>query len=135
MSLRAAARSAPRTVVSRLSSSGAATCAARQQSFSVAARSSPLCSAARQQQQRAILGARAGFSTTALRAAKGQGASQMDGELSAKLESELQFEDEIKESEQQPSSVKDFLANSPFELKDIAGNEEVVLTRKMGNET
>ena len=145
MSLRAAARSAPRTV-SRLSS-GAAT-AARHQQFSAMARSSaawaPLRSTVtRQQQQQILQGARRGLSTTALRAAKekekakakAEGASQVDEELSTKLESELQFENEMKENEQLPASVKDFLENSPFELKDIPGNEEVVLSRKFGNET
>ena len=60
---------------------------------------------------------------------------QVDEELSVKLESELQFESEMKENEQQPASVKDFLANSPFELKDVPGKEDVYLVRKFGNET
>lgn len=41
----------------------------------------------------------------------------------------------MKENEQLPASVKDFLENSPFELKDIPGKEDVRLTRKFGNET
>lgn len=59
----------------------------------------------------------------------------MDEELSVKLESELQFENEMKEDEQLPASVKDFLENSPFELKDEPGKEDVSLVRKFGNET
>ncbi|KAI1344407.1 mitochondrial glycoprotein [Xylariaceae sp. FL0016] len=71
------------------------------------------------------------FSTTPLRCA----ANEVDEELSAKLESELQFEDEMKENIQLPVTVKDFLDNSPFELKDTPGQEDVFLTRKYGNET
>ncbi|KXJ90174.1 mitochondrial glyco protein [Microdochium bolleyi] len=72
------------------------------------------------------------FSTTALRWAP---AGEVDEELSAKLESELQFEGELKEAEQVPASVKDFLDNSPFKLQDTPGKEDVVLTRQFGNET
>ena len=131
MSLRAAARSAPRTLT-RLSSTAArsTTASASASVLSVArplARSSwaPLRSTTGQQ-----LGA--AFSTTPLR---GKPAGQVDEELSVKLESELRFESEMKENEQQPASVKDFLANSPFELKDVPGKEDVYLVRKFGNET
>lgn len=130
MSLRAAARSAPRTLT-RLSSTAArsTTASASASVLSVArplARSwAPLRSTTGQQ-----LGA--AFSTTPLR---GKPAGQVDEELSVKLESELQFESEMKENEQQPASVKDFLANSPFELKDVPGKEDVYLVRKFGNET
>jgi complement component 1 Q subcomponent-binding protein len=74
----------------------------------------------------------ASFSSTSLRQAP---ANEADQELLAKLESELQFESEMKESEQLPASIKDFLDNSPFELKDEAGTEDVYLVRKIGNET
>lgn len=73
----------------------------------------------------------AAFSTTtARRAADGE----TDDELSAKLESEIQIEEEMTASEQQPASVKDFLDNSPFELVDTPGQEVVKLVRKFGEE-
>lgn len=71
------------------------------------------------------------FSTTPFRRAP---AGQTDEELSNKLESELQFENEVK-SDEVPASVKDFLENSPFKLQDTPGKEDVFLTRKFGNET
>ncbi|KAG5936401.1 hypothetical protein E4U60_002563 [Claviceps pazoutovae] len=63
------------------------------------------------------------------RAANGE----CDDELAAKLESEIQVEQETK-SEQQPASIKDFLANSPFELVDTPGEETVKLVREFGKE-
>lgn len=73
----------------------------------------------------------AAFSTTAgRRAADGE----TDDELSAKLESEIQIEEEMKAQEQQPASIKDFLDNSPFELIDTPGQEVVKLVRSFGNE-
>jgi complement component 1 Q subcomponent-binding protein len=74
----------------------------------------------------------ASFSSTPLRQAPD---NEADQELLAKLESELQFESEMKESEQLPASIKDFLDNSPYELKDEPGKEDVYLVRKFGNET
>ncbi|KAE9572545.1 Mitochondrial acidic protein MAM33 [Colletotrichum fructicola] len=71
------------------------------------------------------------FSSSAFRKAP---AGETDAELLAKLESELSFEDEVKQNEQLPASVKDFLDNSPFELHDTPGKEEVKLTRKFGEE-
>lgn len=121
MSLRAVARSAPRTL-SRLSST-----ALRQST--VARPSSLLKSSWAPLRSTQVTSA---FSTTPLRRAP---AVEVDEELSVKLESELQFEGEMKENEQLPASVKDFLENSPFELKDIPGKEDVRLTRKFGNET
>lgn len=55
--------------------------------------------------------------------------------MSVKLNSEIEFENDMKEAAPVPASVKDFLENSPFELKDEPGKEDVVLTRKFGNET
>jgi len=40
----------------------------------------------------------------------------------------------MRDPEDVPVSVKDYLENGPFELKDTAGQEEVVLTRKFGDE-
>lgn len=71
------------------------------------------------------------FSTSNFRQAP---AGEVDEELSAKLDSEIQFETEVKENEPQPASIKDFLENGPFELQDTPGKEEVVLTRTYGNE-
>lgn len=71
------------------------------------------------------------FSTSTFRRAA---AGETDGELAAKLDSELQFEEEVKQNEQVPASVKDFLENSPFEIEDIAGKEDVKLVRKFGDE-
>ncbi len=123
MSFRVVARSAPRTLFSRLSST-----VARQSS--VARPSSSLlrstwASPLRSSQLSA-------FSTTPLRRAP---AGEVDEELSVKLQSELQFESEMKENDEFPASVKDFLENSPFKLNDTPGKEDVFLTRKFGNET
>ena len=75
--------------------------------------------------------AAAAFSTTVGRRAA---ESETDDELSAKLESEIQIEEDMKANEQQPASVKDFLDNSPFELVDTPGQEVVKLTRSFGDE-
>jgi len=72
------------------------------------------------------------FSTSVFRRAAET--SETDEELSSKLGSEIEFEEDVKENEPQPSSVKDFLENGPFELKDTPGKEEVVLSRTFGNE-
>lgn len=71
------------------------------------------------------------FSTTP---APRQNESETDEDLSAKLESELQIEEDMKASEQEPASVKDFLSNSPFELIDTPGQEVVKLVRNFGDE-
>ena len=60
--------------------------------------------------------------------------SGVDGELSKKLSSEISFEAEMKENEPQPVSIKDFLDNSPFEIQDTPGAQNVVLTRTYKNE-
>lgn len=62
-------------------------------------------------------------------------AGESDGELIAKLQSEIEIENELKEGDEVPISVKDFLENGPFEIEDIPGQEDVVLTRKFGDET
>ena len=75
----------------------------------------------------------------------------VDQELSAKLESELQMEKEMRDSEKLPVTVQDYLDNSSFEvgfhhifrdidtklsqLHDTPGNEEVILTRQFGDES
>ncbi|KAI1081012.1 mitochondrial glycoprotein [Whalleya microplaca] len=120
MSLRAVARSAPRSLT-RLSSiavrqSRVARPSALLKSSWAPLRTSQFTSA---------------FSTTPLRQAP---AAEVDEELSVKLESEMEFEGAMKDGEKQPASVKDFLENSPFELTDKPGKESVSLTRKFGNE-
>ncbi len=118
MSLRAFARSAPRAV-SRLSYTTAALRLARPSLFSA--------SRAFFRPQRA-----SAFSTSVFRRAPA--GNEVDEELSAKLDSEIQFETEVKENEPQPASIKDFLDSGLFEIEDIPGQEEVVLRRTYGNE-
>ncbi|KAF9638550.1 Mitochondrial glycoprotein [Lasiodiplodia theobromae] len=55
--------------------------------------------------------------------------------LVAKLESELNLEGDVGEAESYSQNIKDYLENSPFEVTDVTGEEEVVLTRKYNNET
>lgn len=119
LSLRTFARSAPRAT-SRLASSSLRQSVARSGAFTyrAAAAVSPLRT-----------NAAASFSTTSARRA-----AETDGEVSAKLESEIQIEEDMKSNEQQPASVKDFLANSPFELIDTPGQEVVKLVRNFGEE-
>ncbi|KAI0544164.1 mitochondrial glycoprotein [Xylaria curta] len=121
MSFRAVARSMPRTLT-RLSSA-----AVRQTRV---AQPSSLLRTARAPLRTPQLAAT--FSSTSWRQAP---ENEADQELLAKLESELQFESEMKQSEQLPASIKDFIENSPYELKDEPGKEDVYLVRKFGNET
>ncbi|TGJ85484.1 hypothetical protein E0Z10_g3239 [Xylaria hypoxylon] len=121
MSLRAVARSAPRAL-GRMSSTATRQMRVAQPSSLLRTAWAPL----RTPQLAAT------FSSTPLRQ---EPATEADQELLAKLESELQFESEMKQSEQLPASIKDFLDNSPYELKDEPGQEDVYLVRKMGNET
>ncbi|KAI0475449.1 mitochondrial glycoprotein [Xylariaceae sp. FL0804] len=123
LSIRAAARSAPRTLT-RMSSA-----AIRQSSRTARPSSSLTSSWTAPLRTKQFTSA---FSTSPLRREQ---ASETDQELSVKLGSELDYEGSVKESTQQPTSVKDFLDNSPYELQDTPGHEEVVLTRKFGNET
>ncbi|MCJ1450639.1 hypothetical protein MMC28_000972 [Mycoblastus sanguinarius] len=60
---------------------------------------------------------------------------QVDEELSMKIESELQLEKEMRDSEELPSTIQEYLDSSSFELHDTPGQEEVVLTRKFGDES
>jgi complement component 1 Q subcomponent-binding protein len=58
-------------------------------------------------------------------------------ELVAKLDSEIQVERDIsRPSSSSPSpSIQDFLENSGFQLQDTPGVEDVLLTKKYGDET
>jgi len=40
----------------------------------------------------------------------------------------------MSDSDELPPNIKDFLENSPFQLEDTPGQEEVVLTRTFGDE-
>ena len=118
LSIRSFARAAPRTV-SRLSASAIRRPAARPVSL--------LQSAWKPSRTHSA----AAFSTSsARRSTAGEG----DAELAAKLESEIQMENEMKEEGGIPTSVKDYLENGPFEIIDTPGQEEVVLTRTFGDE-
>lgn len=44
------------------------------------------------------------------------------------------MENEMKEEGGLPASIKDYLENGPFELKDVPGREDVTLTRQFGDE-
>ncbi|KAF5876713.1 putative mitochondrial glycoprotein [Botrytis fragariae] len=72
------------------------------------------------------------FSTSSIRAKSA--APESDAELVEKLASEIQMEEEMKEHEELPTSVKDYMENGPFEILDTPGQEEVVLTRSFGDE-
>ena len=73
----------------------------------------------------------AAFSTSRSR---WQALNEDDAQLAKKLESEIEFENSMKEQDGTPASVTEYLDNSPFQLEDIPGQEEVVLTRKYNDE-
>ncbi|KAF7547607.1 hypothetical protein G7Z17_g7605 [Cylindrodendrum hubeiense] len=118
LSVRNFARSAPRAVA-RLSTAALRQSVARPSTFVKASSLS------------ALRPAQASFSTTVFRRAAD---AETDEELSAKLESELQIEEDMKTSEQEPASIKDFLNNSAFKLIDTPGQEVVKLERDFGDE-
>jgi complement component 1 Q subcomponent-binding protein, mitochondrial len=59
---------------------------------------------------------------------------EVDEELIQKFDSEIQMEQDMRDADEVPTSVKDFLENGPFGIQDTPGQEEVVLTRTFGNE-
>jgi complement component 1 Q subcomponent-binding protein len=71
------------------------------------------------------------FSTSTFRRSN---ATESDEDLIAKLESEIQMENEMKDESGVPTSVKDYLENSPFQIIDTPGQEDVILTRTFGDE-
>ncbi|KAM4056618.1 mitochondrial glycoprotein [Hirsutella rhossiliensis] len=117
LSLRSAARAVPRVL-------GRAAAAPLRSSATARPSISATAAALRQP-------ARAAFSATAGRRAH---VAESTDELSAKLESELQIEEDLKANEQQPASIKDFLDNCPFELQDTPGQEVVKLVRSFNDE-
>ncbi|TFB06956.1 Mitochondrial acidic protein MAM33 [Trichoderma ghanense] len=120
-SVRALTRAAPRTISRAAGTSLRSSALARP-------------SLARTPAVKALLPTRAAaaFSTTVRRSKEED--VEVDEALSAKLESEIQIEEDIKANEQQPASIKDFLDNSPFELVDTPGQEVVKLIRNYGEE-
>lgn len=72
--------------------------------------------------------------TTAV--ARGSGSS--DGELSSRLEQEIKYERESAtagtEGADEPEFVKDFKAAGVWRIQDVAGSDEIALTREYGNE-
>ena len=71
------------------------------------------------------------FSTTPRRS---ESEGQVNAELSAKLESELSMEKEMRDTDQPPDHIKEYLDNTEFKIQDTPGQEEVVLTRTFGDE-
>ncbi|KAK3689807.1 mitochondrial glycoprotein [Podospora appendiculata] len=126
MSLRSIVRSAPRA----LTRASASTVVCRSQA---AIRTSSL-SAFRTQSAALRPQQASAFSTSIFRSAAAN-ANETDEELSLKLASEIEFEQDVKENEPIPTSVKDYMENGPFKIHDTPGKEEVVLTRTYGNET
>lgn len=120
LSIRSLARAAPRTISRAAGASLRSSAIARP-------------SLAKTPAIRALLPTRAAAFSTTVRRSKEEDV-EVDEALSAKLESEIQIEEDIKANEQQPASIKDFLDNSPFELIDTPGQEVVKLTRTFGEE-
>jgi len=56
-------------------------------------------------------------------------------ELVAKLKSEIAIEEDMRDEDNYSTNIKDYLENSPFELEEKSGQEEIVLTRKFNDET
>ncbi|KAI1942325.1 Mitochondrial acidic protein mam33 [Ophidiomyces ophidiicola] len=73
----------------------------------------------------------ASFSTTRPQL---ESAGQVDAELAAKFQDELALETESSDTDKLPESLKYFLDNGPFEIQDTPGEEEVIMTRKFGDE-
>ncbi|KAL5405440.1 hypothetical protein PMIN06_007423 [Paraphaeosphaeria minitans] len=60
--------------------------------------------------------------------------SEVKEELVAKLQNEITMEEDLKEDEDLSTNIKEYLDNSPFELEDKPGHQEVTLTRTFGDE-
>lgn len=116
LSIRSIARSAPR-VVSRLTSTALQRPALRQASLLQSWKASSA-------QYTAY------FSTSPARRRE-----ESDEELIQKLDAEIGMESDMKDNEGVPTSVKDYLENGPFEIIDVPGEEDVILTRTYGDET
>ncbi|KAF1973554.1 regulatory protein-like protein suaprga1 [Bimuria novae-zelandiae CBS 107.79] len=60
--------------------------------------------------------------------------SDVREELVAKLQNEITMEEDLKEDEDLSINIKEYLENSPFELEDKAGHQEITLSRTFGDE-
>ncbi|KAG0144163.1 hypothetical protein CROQUDRAFT_660340 [Cronartium quercuum f. sp. fusiforme G11] len=60
-------------------------------------------------------------------------AGQTDSTLVEKLQAEIGYETEI-DSTKEPTWLKSFKADQTFTIEDVAGSDEVALTRNFGNE-
>ncbi|ORY03416.1 mitochondrial glyco protein [Clohesyomyces aquaticus] len=60
--------------------------------------------------------------------------SNVNEELVAKLQSEISMEEDLKEDEDLSTNIKEYLENSPFEIEDKVGHQEIVLSRTFGDE-
>lgn len=61
-------------------------------------------------------------------------AGEVDVELNAKLEDELIHEKDSEELEDSNAEIQAFLEGNPWKVRDVAGEQEIVLSRKFGNE-
>ncbi|KAJ5816486.1 Mitochondrial glycoprotein [Penicillium robsamsonii] len=75
----------------------------------------------------------AAFSTSSVFKAP---SSEVDIDLLAKLEDELRHEksSEIPEFEEQQEAIDDVVKHGEWQVKDVAGEQEVILTKKFGTE-
>ncbi|KAB8659337.1 hypothetical protein FH972_026226 [Carpinus fangiana] len=73
----------------------------------------------------------AAFSTSVERA---EPEGQVNAELAGKLAQELALEKEMRDPDTIPEHLKEFLDNTPFQLQDTPGSEEIVMTRAFGDE-
>ncbi|KAJ6087430.1 hypothetical protein N7467_006344 [Penicillium canescens] len=121
LSLRTISRSVPRTFSRSIASS--------------ALRSSTLVKPAlRQPLKQAVKPAYAAFSTSSVFKAP---ASEGDIDLLAKLQDELKHEksSDIPEFEEQQENIDAIVKNGEWTVKDVEGEQEVILSKKFGNET
>ncbi|OGE49628.1 hypothetical protein PENARI_c020G12301 [Penicillium arizonense] len=121
LSLRTISRSIPRTFSRSIASS--------------ALRPSTLVKPAlRQPLKQAVKPAYAAFSTSSVFKAP---ASEGDIDLLAKLEDELKHEksSDIPEFEEQQENIDAIVKNGEWTVKDVEGEQEVILSKKFGNET
>ncbi|EEH03166.1 suaprga1 [Histoplasma capsulatum G186AR] len=120
LSLRAFARSVPRTF---------------SRSIAISARSTiskpSILQSAWIRAPRYVYPATAAFSTTRARL---EPAGQSDLELAAKLNEEMKYEQNDSSVETLPESVQYYIDNCPFEIQHKEGEDEVVLTRTFGDE-
>ncbi|KAG1763720.1 mitochondrial glycoprotein [Suillus occidentalis] len=97
-----------------------------------AVRSGPLRFATVQLAPRAAMTVARAFSASACRFSEGS----TDVVLSQKLAEELKYEKEaVADAPEEPEFLKTFKEQGVWEIQDVAGNDEVTLIRKFGNET